>query len=63
MILQKSNVDIDGIGLYALGKYRRIISEDERIKYKKLFKSYFLKSFSSRLVDYSNDGSQNQCCF
>ena len=52
--IAENNVDIDGIGLYALGKYRRIISEDERIKYKKLFKSYFLKSFSSRLVDYSD---------
>ena len=52
--IAENNVDIDGIGLYALGKYRKIISEDERIKYKKLFKSYFLKSFSSRLVDYSN---------
>ena len=52
--IAENNVDIDGIGLYALGKYRRIISEDERIKYKKLFKSYFLKSFSSRLVDYTD---------
>ena len=52
--IAENNVDIDGIGLYTLGKYRKIISEDERIKYKKLFKSYFLKSFSSRLVDYSN---------
>ena len=40
--------------LYTLGKYRKILSEDEKIKYKKLFKSYFLKSFSSRLVDYSD---------
>ena len=52
--IAENNVDIDGIGLYTLGKYRKIISEDERIKYKKLFKSYFLKSFSSRLVDYSD---------
>ena len=52
--IAENNVDIDGIGLYALGKYRKIISENERIKYKKLFKSYFLKSFSSRLVDYSD---------
>jgi len=52
--IAENNVDIDGIGLYTLGKYRKIISENERIKYKKLFKSYFLKSFSSRLVDYSD---------
>ena len=48
------NVDIDGIGMYTLGKYRKNLSEDQKIKYKKLFKSYFLKSFSSRLVDYSD---------
>ena len=48
------NVDIEGIGMYTLGKYRKTLSEDEKIKYKKLFKSYFLKSFSSRLVDYSD---------
>ena len=48
------NVDIAGIGMYTLGKYRKNLSEDQKIKYKKLFKSYFLKSFSSRLVDYSD---------
>jgi len=40
--------------MYTLGKYRKKLSEDEKIKYNKLFKSYFLKSFSSRLVDYSD---------
>ena len=48
------NVDIDGIGMYTLGKYRKIITSEQKIKYNKLFKSYFLKSFSSRLVDYSD---------
>ena len=48
------NVDIDGIGMYTLGKYRKTLNADQKIKYKKLFKSYFLKSFSSRLVDYSD---------
>tara|TARA_A100001011_G_scaffold330914_1_gene357032 strand:- start:403 stop:993 length:591 start_codon:yes stop_codon:yes gene_type:complete len=48
------NVDINGIGMYTLGKYRKKMNEDQKIKYKKLFKSYFLKSFSSRLVDYSD---------
>ena len=48
------NVDINGIGMYTLGKYRKNLNEDQKIKYKKLFKSYFLKSFSSRLVDYSD---------
>ena len=48
------NVDIKGIGMYTLGKYRKSLTEDQKIKYEKLFKSYFLKSFSSRLVDYSD---------
>ena len=52
--IAEKNVDIDGIGMYTLGKYRKQIDDDQKLKYKKLFKSYFLKSFSSRLVDYSN---------
>ena len=52
--IAEKNVDIDGIGMYTLGKYRKSLSEDQKRKYKKLFKSYFLKSFSSRLVDYSD---------
>ena len=52
--IAESNVDINGIGLYTLGKYRKIINEDQKSKYQKLFHSYFLKSFSSRLVDYTN---------
>tara|TARA_Y100000768_G_scaffold384705_1_gene369267 strand:+ start:1520 stop:2110 length:591 start_codon:yes stop_codon:yes gene_type:complete len=52
--IAEKNVDIDGIGMYTLGKYRKTISEDQKAKYQKLFRSYFLKSFSSRLVDYTN---------
>ena len=52
--IAESSVDINGIGLYTLGKYRKTINEEEKSKYQKLFKSYFLKSFSSRLVDYTN---------
>ena len=52
--IAENNVDIEGIGMYTLGKYRKTLNEDQKIKYKKLFKSYFLKSFSSRLVDYSD---------
>ena len=47
-------VDINGISNYALGKHRKKLSEEQKIKYKKLFKSYFLKQFSSRLVDYTD---------
>jgi len=52
--IAESNVDINGIGLYTLGKYRKTISEEQKEKYNKLFKKYFLKSFSSRLVDYTD---------
>tara|TARA_Y100000996_G_C22412803_1_gene597984 strand:- start:288 stop:878 length:591 start_codon:yes stop_codon:yes gene_type:complete len=52
--IAERSVDINGIGMYALGKHKKTMSEDQKIKYKKLFKSYFLKSFSSRLVDYTD---------
>jgi phospholipid transport system substrate-binding protein len=47
-------VDIDGISLYSLGKYRKTITDDQLLRYKKVFKDYFLKSFSSRLAEYAN---------
>ena len=47
-------VDISGIGSYTLGAYRKSISDDEINQYRILFKQYFLKSFSSRLAEYSN---------
>ena len=52
--IAERSVDINGIGMYTLGKYRKSISEEDKSKYQKLFKSYFLKSFSSRLVDYTD---------
>ena len=52
--IAENNVDIDGIGRYTLGRFGKNLSEDEKIKFKKLFKSFFFKSFSSRLVDYSD---------
>ena len=52
--IAETNVDINGIGMYTLGKYRKNLNQEQKIKYTKLFKSYFLKSFSSRLVDYSD---------
>ena len=52
--IAERSVDINGIGMYALGKHKKTISEEQKTKYKKLFRSYFLKSFSSRLVDYTD---------
>ena len=50
--IAERSVDINGIGMYALGKHKKTMSDEQKTKYKKLFKSYFLKSFSSRLVGY-----------
>jgi len=52
--IAERSVDISGIGMYTLSKYRKILSDEQKIKYKKLFRLYFLKSFSSRLVDYTD---------
>ena len=53
MIAQET-VDIDGIGMYTLGAYRKNLNDDQKKQYKMLFKKYFLKTFSSRLAEYSN---------
>ena len=52
--IASETVDINGIGYYTLGAYRKTISENEINQYKILFEKYFLKSFSSRLAEYSN---------
>tara|TARA_A100001011_G_scaffold388652_1_gene468726 strand:- start:604 stop:1191 length:588 start_codon:yes stop_codon:yes gene_type:complete len=52
--IAKETVDIKGIGLYTLGPIRKSLSEDEKTKYNELFNQYFLKSFSSRLAEYTN---------
>ena len=52
--IAERSVDIEGIGMYTLGSYRKSISDEDITKYQKLFKRYFLKSFSSRLVDYTD---------
>ncbi len=46
--------DIDGISLYSIGGYKKKLTEDQLKKYKELFRDYFLKSFTSRLSDYSD---------
>ena len=50
----EQSVDIKGVGLYTLGKYRKNLSDDQKKQYEELFKDYFLKSFSGRLVGYSD---------
>lgn len=47
-------VDIKGIGFYTLGSVRKTLSKEEKEKYSRVFKEYFLKSFSSRLAEYTN---------
>jgi phospholipid transport system substrate-binding protein len=53
-IIAKETVDIEGIGFYTLGNYRKDMNENELSKYSILFEQYFLKSFSSRLAEYTN---------
>ena len=53
-IIAKETVDIKGIGFYTLGKKRKSLNEQEKKKYAELFEEYFLKSFSSRLAEYTN---------
>jgi len=52
--IAKDTVDINGIGFYTLGAYKKTISDAQMKQYKTLFEQYFLKSFSSRLAEYSN---------
>ena len=52
--IAKETVDIKGVGFYSLGSKRKNLSEDQIIQYSKLFEDYFLKSFSSRLAEYTN---------
>ena len=52
--LAEENVDIKGVGFYSLGKIRKTLTESQLEIYENLFKEYFLKSFSSRLSEYSD---------
>ena len=47
-------VDIKGVAFYSIGKYRKSLSEEQMKQYLSLFEKYFLKSFTSRLTDYSD---------
>ena len=53
-LIAKETVDIKGIGFYTLGAKRKSLNGDEKERYSKLFEEYFLKSFSSRLAEYTN---------
>ena len=52
--IASETVDVKGIGFYTLGNYRKSMSKDQIRLYENLFEQYFLKSFSSRLAEYSN---------
>ena len=53
-IIAKETVDIRGIGFYSLGKIKKNLNDNQKKKYFELFENYFLKSFSSRLSEYTN---------
>ena len=52
--IARETVDINGIGLYSIGSHRKNLNDEQLKKYNKVFTKYFLKSFSSRLAEYSN---------
>ena len=52
--IASETVDIDGISRYTLGSYKNKITDSQMIEYKVLFRQYFLKTFASRLAEYSN---------
>ena len=52
--IAKETVDIRGIGFYTLGSVRKTLNDDQKKRYAILFEEYFLKSFSSRLAEYTN---------
>ena len=53
-VIAEETVDIKGIGFYTLGSIRKNLNDSQKSKYSKLFREYFLKSFSSRLSEYTN---------
>tara|TARA_Y100001935_G_C17120488_1_gene415458 strand:- start:51 stop:641 length:591 start_codon:yes stop_codon:yes gene_type:complete len=53
-LIAKETVDIKGVGFYSLGSTRKSLDDDQKMLYSKLFEAYFLKSFSSRLAEYTN---------
>ena len=53
-LIAKETVDIRGIGFYSLGSARKSLNENQKKTYSDLFENYFLKSFSSRLAEYTN---------
>ncbi len=53
-VVAKETVDIKGVSLYTLGSFVKTLDQSQQDKYNTLFENYFLKSFSSRLVDYEN---------
>jgi len=52
--IAKDTVDIQGIGFYTLGSIRKSLNDNQKAEYAELFEKYFLKSFSSRLAEYTN---------
>ena len=52
--IAKETVDIVGVGFYSLGSERKNLNDIQKIQYSELFEDYFLKSFSSRLAEYTN---------
>ena len=48
----EESADIDGIGFYMLGKHRKNLNDEQKIEYKKIFRTYFLKYFAGTMIEY-----------
>ena len=52
--IASETVDIKGVGFYSLGSARKVLNDEQKEQFFQLFEKYFLKSFSSRLAEYTN---------
>ena len=52
--IASETVDIKGVGFYSLGSARKVLDDKQKEQFFELFENYFLKSFSSRLAEYTN---------
>ena len=52
--IAKDSVDIKGIAFYSLGSHRKNLSDIKKKEYLEIFEEYFLKTFASRLAEFTD---------
>ncbi len=53
-LIAKDTVLIEKVAFYSLGSFRKTLTNEQNTRYLFLFEKYFLKSFSSRLSEWTN---------